>query len=24
SDIQFNAREKMTGLESYDIKITLI
>ncbi|WP_247752065.1 GnsA/GnsB family addiction module toxin, partial [Citrobacter freundii] len=23
-DIQFNAREKMTGLESYDIKITLI
>ena len=24
SDIQFSAREKMTGLESYDIKITLI
>ncbi|EPM1686005.1 GnsA/GnsB family addiction module toxin [Citrobacter freundii] len=24
SDIQFTAREKMTGLESYDIKITLI
>ena len=24
SDIQFNAREKMTGLENYDIKITLI
>ena len=24
SDIHFNAREKMTGLESYDIKITLI
>ena len=23
-DIQFTAREKMTGLESYDIKITLI
>lgn len=24
SDIQFIAREKMTGLESYDIKIKLI
>ncbi|MCF2472105.1 GnsA/GnsB family addiction module toxin [Citrobacter braakii] len=24
SDIQFTAREKMTGLESYDIKITLL
>ncbi|EPS9346693.1 addiction module toxin, GnsA/GnsB family [Citrobacter freundii] len=24
SDIQFTAREKITGLESYDIKITLI
>ena len=24
NDIQFTAREKMTGLESYDIKITLI
>lgn len=24
SDIKFTAREKMTGLESYDIKITLI
>ena len=24
SDIQFTAREKMTGLERYDIKITLI
>ncbi|MBA8197338.1 addiction module toxin, GnsA/GnsB family [Citrobacter freundii] len=24
SDIQFVAREKMTGLESYDIKIKLI
>ncbi|MEB0865743.1 addiction module toxin, GnsA/GnsB family [Citrobacter youngae] len=24
SDIQFTAREKMIGLESYDIKITLI
>ena len=24
SDIQFSAREKMTGLESYDIKLTLI
>ncbi|AKE58669.1 GnsA/GnsB family addiction module toxin [Citrobacter farmeri] len=24
SDIQFTAREKMTGLESYDIKINLI
>ncbi|MEJ3964359.1 GnsA/GnsB family addiction module toxin [Citrobacter braakii] len=24
SDIQFTAREKMTGLESYDIKIKLI
>lgn len=24
SDIQFTAREKMTGLESYDIKISLI
>ena len=24
SDIQFTAREKMTGLDSYDIKITLI
>ena len=24
SDIRFTAREKMTGLESYDIKITLI
>lgn len=24
SDIQFTPREKMTGLESYDIKITLI
>ena len=24
SDIQFTAREKMTGLESYDITITLI
>ncbi|WP_410705970.1 GnsA/GnsB family addiction module toxin [Citrobacter braakii] len=24
SDIQFTARKKMTGLESYDIKITLI
>ena len=24
SDIQFTAREKMTGLESYDIKNTLI
>ena len=24
SDIQFTAREKMTGLEGYDIKINLI
>lgn len=24
SDIQFSAREKMTGLESYDVKIKLI
>lgn len=24
ADIQFTAREKMTGLESYDIKINLI
>ncbi|NDO82889.1 addiction module toxin, GnsA/GnsB family [Citrobacter sp. NCU1] len=24
SDIQFTAREKMTGLESYDVKIKLI
>ena len=24
SDIQFTSREKMTGLESYDIKFTLI
>lgn len=24
SDIQFSAREKMTGLETYDVKIKLI
>ena len=24
SDIQFSAREKMSGLESYDVKIKLI